>query len=202
MIEKVTLVNIQDMDKVVQTAVNSFIDEDVFTYIAPDKEKRRLFLADYFTFRFKLGFLKGEVYEANNFSSAAIFIPPNNPVTREDTVTYGGAQAVKKAGSPTTERMSKLVQILFQCNGEARPSNALNLLLLATDPKKRNKGYACAIIKSQISKIRQTKTPIYTDTLGTPSFRFFEKLGFVTKVQKPYLTDKFTNFGMIFDLNE
>ncbi|KAM3516094.1 hypothetical protein MY11210_000376 [Beauveria gryllotalpidicola] len=172
------------ISQAVATIAPQFIDDPVLVYITNNysKDQRLPLLNTVFEFMISAAVAnKGTIYEAADWKSATVIVPPGKDVANPMTlISSGGLGVFANLG------ISGTIRSLYEFPRQIGPHKTRVLgkrpfyyvFIVATVPEGRGRGLASKIIKQVLAIAQKEQKPAWLEASTESSKRVYAKLGF------------------------
>jgi GNAT superfamily N-acetyltransferase len=173
----VTKVNVQ---QAAETLISAFEDFPLFTFLLPEKLKRREKLMAIFEGYIRFGLRYGYVYAtSSNFKGTAIWF--NYEEMNTSIISYlrcGMFKLLRKLGLKDSLRFVKINDYGLELHEKNISEPHWYLLLLGVHPPHQGKGYGTLLVEEMFRLTDNNKWPYWVDTQKEENVNFFQKFGF------------------------
>jgi ribosomal protein S18 acetylase RimI-like enzyme len=173
----VTKVNVQ---QAAETLTSAFEDFPLFTFLLPEKLKRREKLMVVFEGYIRFGLRYGYVYAtSSNFEGTAIWF--NYEEMNTSLISYlrcGMFKLLRKLGLKDSLRFVKINDYGLELHERNISESHWYLLLLGVRPHYQGKGYGTLLVDEMFRLTENNKWSYWVDTQKEENVSFFQKFGF------------------------
>lgn len=127
--------------------------------------------------------LNGEVWQIDNFSAVALWMPPGKNMDDLWTILRSGLWRLwfKLTFTGRNRLFSEFFPLLHSTKADIDPQNtAWYLVYIGTVPEARGKGYARRLVEPVMTCCQKEGSMIYLENSNPQNIRFYERLGFNT----------------------
>jgi ribosomal protein S18 acetylase RimI-like enzyme len=158
----------------------AFHKDPLFEYFFPDPGERARKLPAFFCLTIRRGLSEGVVTATSDrLEAVSIWFPPDkSEVSAWASVRTGALGMAVEVGLGAVSRMWRFSRSAESIRGRRAPFNHWVLQTVGVDPKLQGKGYASALLRSQLKILDRHHMPCYLDTQSERNVPFYEHLGF------------------------
>lgn len=175
-IEKLTQTNLLHAAKAL---TNAFFEDPIQRYVFPDETERKEKSIPHFSAIIQYGLLFGEVYTANNFEGAVVWLRPGETTVTPDKAQQGGlADLPKTIGEAPFTRFISVLDYADQFHKQDMKEPHWYTMVLGVDPSYQGKGYGSALLSPILDEAKTKNIPVYLETAQPKNVSFYKRMGF------------------------
>ncbi len=163
-----------------ETLSCTFEDYPIFTFLFPEKLKRKEKLLALFVGLGRYGLRYGYVHASSqNFEGVAIWL--NSEVMKMTLISYircGFLKVLRKVGLKYTMRYLKLLDFMGELHDKHMSEPHWHLAFLGVRPEHQRKGYGTLLMDEMLNYSKNDNWPYYLETAEEKNIDFYEKFGF------------------------
>jgi ribosomal protein S18 acetylase RimI-like enzyme len=178
---------------------SAFQNDPLFKYFFPDSDERARRLPSFFTLTIRRGLSEGVVTATSDqLEAISIWFPPDrSEVSAWPSVRSGALAMAVEVGLGAASRMWRFSRNAESVRRQRAPFNHWVLQTVAVDPKLRGRGYASALLRSQLKILDRHDMPCYLDTQSARNVPFYEHLGFNVAQKFTLLGTELNSWAML-----
>ncbi|WP_042276475.1 GNAT family N-acetyltransferase [[Clostridium] dakarense] len=188
-----------DIPKVVETMVSSFMKDELYSYFIAENDKREKVLRLFMKFRLKFGIKNGIVKVTDDCNGVAIWISPNAKMKPTDLIFLGGITALLTCNSNERKRILSFNNYSEQIVETCVQQPYWYLSPICVSEEFQGKGYGKSLILDGLKDINLSEAPCFLETQSDKNKSIYEKFKFecvsATNVPEAYIM----NYGMIYN---
>ncbi len=167
--------SIHDVVRIGTALSQAFVDDPVFVWAIPGRDRRQAILPGFFTL-FAVAFQRhGHVYRTADGTAAALWAPPGVTAVGDDEVEEFGA-ALEEICGADAERMGAISTL----RGEHHPHEPVWYLnFLGVEPAGQGRGVGSALLEHVLVRADRDGAQAYLDATSTRNRPLYERHGFV-----------------------
>jgi GNAT superfamily N-acetyltransferase len=175
-IEKLTQTNLLNA---ANALTNAFFEDPIQRYVFPDETERKEKSIPHFSAILQYGILFGEVYTANNFEGAVVWLRPGETTVTPDKAQQGGLADLPKAiGEAPFTRFISVLDYADQFHKQDMKEPHWYTMVLGVDPSYQGKGYGSALLSPILDEANTKNIPVYLETAQPKNVSFYKHMGF------------------------
>ncbi len=190
--------NDYELPQIVALASRVFYSDPLFTFIAPDANDRRAFIATMIQHTWLYGKIivdgkKGDIDGVNTPRSFALWLPSEKgSASPMDMVRNGMLKYIVTTLWNQPGKLLNLLQLdgyLLKTRRQFAGRNSLYLYLIGVDPHYQHQGYGTRLIGPVIDAAQKTGTPVVLEIQKTENEAYYRRFGFESKQTKAVPND-------------
>lgn len=189
----------KDVPSIVDTMVDSFINDSLYAYFFTDAERRLKFMKSFMKFRLKFGMKYGKVYVTHDLKGLAIWLSPNTKMSFMDMLILGGINILMfKCNSKERKRILRFTSFIDRMEKESinQPFFHLSPICVARDFQ--GKGYGKELINIGLQESIKTQVPCYLETQSNINVEIYKNMGFKEVKREALPESNIENICMIY----
>lgn len=175
---KIRPISQDDIPKVVETMVSSFMKDELYSYFITENNKREKFLRLFMKFRLKFGIKNGIVKVTDDCNGVSIWISPNVKMKPTDLILLGGITALLKCNSKERKRILSFNNYSEQIVGVCLQQPYWYLSPICVAEEFQGKGYGKSLIMDGLKNIDLSTIPCFLETQSDKNKSIYEKFQF------------------------
>ncbi|MGD9381995.1 MAG: GNAT family N-acetyltransferase [Candidatus Thorarchaeota archaeon] len=170
----------RDMEKVIETLVQAFIDDHLLGYFFPEPETRLRFLPKFFNYRVKNGLLYGKVLATSENIEGVVILTQSkyNEFSWLRAIRTGGIGLYRTTGSEILSRMREVESFVINKRDECISEPHWYLGSLAVHPDYQGKGLASKLVRPVLEMCSSQNKPCVLETQGEGLVEVYKHYGF------------------------
>lgn len=189
----------KDIPFVVDTMVDSFINDSLYAYFFTDDERRLSFMKSFMKFRLKFGMKHGKVYVTDDLKGLAIWVSPNTKMNFIDMLMLGGISVLLfKCNSEERKRILRFTSFIDKMEKEVIAQPFFHLSPICVAREYQRKGYGKELINIGLEESIKNKVPCYLETQSNINVGIYEKMGFKEMKRETLSESNIENICMVY----
>ena len=179
-IQDIILLSKKYIKQAAETLASAFEDFPLYTFLLPEKFKRKEKVMVLFETYVRYGLRFGRVY-ATSLSFEGIAIWLNFEEMKTSLISYfrcGMFKCIRKLGLKDCLRLLKIVDYLEELHEKNLPEPHWYLFNLGVLPDHQGKGYGTVLIEEMLKLTEKDNWPYYLETSTEENAAYFQKFGF------------------------
>jgi len=170
----ITSARTEDVDAVADVLGAAFVDDPVFTWCIPDRDRRTVVLPAFFGLVTRALLAHDHVQIAGSHQAVALWVPPATAPNGDDSAEFEHALdgVLGDAGERAFELMSLLEAVHL---GDPH----WYLWFLATAPADQGTGLGSGLLRHMLARCDRDGVPAYLEATSVANRRLYERHGFV-----------------------
>lgn len=170
----------EHIKRAAETLSSAFEDYSFFTFLLPEKVKRKEKLLGLFEGLERYGLRYGYVQASSlNFEGVAIWL--NSEIMKMSLISYircGFFKVIRKLGLKATMRYLKILDFMTELHKKHMPEPHWHFAYLGVSPENQRKGYGAFLIEEMLKYSKSDNWPYYLETAEEKNIDFYERFGF------------------------
>jgi ribosomal protein S18 acetylase RimI-like enzyme len=171
----------RDVEKTINTLVHSFIDDSLFCYFVPEKERRLRILPKFFNYRIRNGLLYGKVLATSEDIEGVVILTLSDykEFSWLRAIRTGGIGLYRATGSETLSRMREVESFVINKRDECISEPHWYMGSLAVHPDYQGKGFASKLVRPVLEMCSSEDMPCVLETQDEGLVEIYKHYGFI-----------------------
>lgn len=192
-------ISTKDIPFVVDTMVDSFINDSLYAYFFTDDKRRLNFVKSFMKFRLKLGMKYGKAYVTDDLKGLAIWLSPNTTMNFWDMLILGGISVLLfKCNSEERKRILRFTSFIDKMEKESISQPFFHLSPICVAREFQGKGYGKELINIGLQESIKNKVPCYLETQSNINVGIYKKMGFKEVKREALPESNIENICMVY----
>lgn len=188
----------KNIDKVIDTLVCAFKDNEVYVFFIDKPLDRLAFVKKFMKFRLNYGLKHGRVFVTPDYKGVAIWTNPGHKMSPVDLLLCGGMTAMLSCKSDERKRLMEFNNFSDEAMKiyEGLPYSTLSPIGVA--PDFQGKGYSRALVEKSMELMKNEGKDIkfVLETQSDKNCEIYKKLGFKTDSVSEFSSGNFPHYLM------
>lgn len=171
---------IDELENLTLFVAERYADNELYTYVSPNKEVQEKFTHGFLKFRLAFGLKKNAAKVTEDGKAVAVWLAPGDNITPEDLASLGGYEAMGMLGEEGIKKFQLFVAASSKMENEYAPMPHYHLSPIAVSQEAEGKGYASALLRSRLEEFDKNGEYCYLDALNERNKSIYEHFGFKT----------------------
>lgn len=168
----------EDIPAISHMMAQSFLHEELYTFLVPDPDRRERFLERFMAFRLRYGMANGQAFVTEDRQGLIVCLPPEAHMQPSDLIRYGAVSSFFRCGFASFKRLMAFNNSTDQIQAQYAPGGHWGFFPLCVAPEAQGKGYGTALVEYALQKVIPAGGACLLDTQKEKNVGFYEKFGF------------------------
>jgi GNAT superfamily N-acetyltransferase len=169
----------QDLPFAARALTNAFMEDPLQPYVFPSESERQERSIPHFSAVLQYGILFGEVYTANNFGGAVVWLRPGETTVTPEKAEQGGLAALPQTiGEAQFTRFISVLDYADQFHKHDIKEPHWYAMVVGVDPTFQGLGFGSALLSPILNEAKSKNIPVYLETAQPKNVSFYVHMGF------------------------